>query len=88
MDLADDPDLLRTPMVRKNGKLVPAGWDEAFAVIDEKLTSLTQRYGKDSVALYVGNATLRSTAFNTGFLFLYEALATPHLMSPPTPYPI
>ena len=79
MELADDPDLLRTPMVRTNGKLVPASWDEAFAVINEKLSDIIRRYGKESVALYVGNATLRSTAFNTGFLSLYEALATPHL---------
>ena len=30
-DLHEDPDRLRTPLVRRNGKLEPASWDEAFA---------------------------------------------------------
>ena len=29
--LHDDPDRLRTPLVRRDGVLVPATWDEAFA---------------------------------------------------------
>ena len=31
--LEDDPDRLRTPMVRRDGVLVPASWTEAFQAV-------------------------------------------------------
>ena len=36
-ELHADPDRISAPMVRRNGELVPASWDEAFAAIDERL---------------------------------------------------
>ena len=81
MELNDDPDRLRTPMVRKNGRLAPTGWHEAFTIIDEKLSAVRQKHGKESVAFYVGNAALGSTAFDLGFPILYEALGTPYLFT-------
>lgn len=36
-EYASHPDRLRTPLVRKNDKLVPASWEEAFSFITEKL---------------------------------------------------
>jgi anaerobic selenocysteine-containing dehydrogenase len=35
--LHDDPDRLRRPMIRRNGELEPATWDEAFAEIERRL---------------------------------------------------
>ncbi len=35
--LHEDPDRLRTPLVRRDGVLEPATWDEAFAAIDDGL---------------------------------------------------
>ena len=32
-DLHEDPDRLRTPLIKRNGVHVPATWDEAFAEI-------------------------------------------------------
>ena len=81
MELNDDPDRLRTPMVRKNGRLAPTGWHEAFTIIDEKLSAVRQKHGKEAVAFYVGNAALGSTAFDLGFPILYEALGTPYLFT-------
>ena len=34
---ADSPERLTTPMIRKNGKLVAASWDEAISLVAEKL---------------------------------------------------
>ncbi|MBK8700766.1 MAG: formate dehydrogenase subunit alpha [Saprospiraceae bacterium] len=42
-------DRLRTPLIRKNGELVPASWDEAYDYIAEKLTSIKNQYGPDSI---------------------------------------
>ena len=35
--LHDDPDRLRTPLIRDGGRLREASWDEAFALIDARL---------------------------------------------------
>lgn len=40
--LHDDPDRLRTPMMRgADGELAPCSWDEAFAFIDERFSRST-----------------------------------------------
>jgi formate dehydrogenase major subunit len=44
------PERLRTPLIRKEGELVPATWDEAYDYIADKLTSIKQEYGPDSIA--------------------------------------
>ncbi len=44
------PDRIRTPLIRKNGILEPATWDEAYDFIAEKLTAIKQKHGPDSIA--------------------------------------
>ncbi len=44
------PDRLRTPLIRRNGVLEPATWDEAYTFIAEKLTVIKQKHGADSIA--------------------------------------
>ena len=43
-------DRLTTPLIRKNGKLEPATWDEAYDYIADKLTSIKATYGPDSIS--------------------------------------
>jgi len=43
------PDRLRTPLIRKNGELVPATWDEALDFIAAKLHEIKDAYGPDSI---------------------------------------
>lgn len=44
------PDRIKTPLIRRNGELVPATWDEAYDFIAEKLTSIKKEYGPDAIA--------------------------------------
>ncbi|MBS3914915.1 MAG: formate dehydrogenase subunit alpha [Bacteroidetes bacterium] len=44
------PDRLRTPLIRKNGELVPASWDEAYDFIANKLNSIKKDFGPDYIA--------------------------------------
>ena len=44
------PDRIKTPMIRKNGVLEPATWNEAFDFISEKLTTIKNEFGPDSIA--------------------------------------
>lgn len=53
--LHEDPDRLRTPLVRRAGGLEPASWDEAFAEVERRLLPLLDEHGRDSCAVYVGN---------------------------------
>jgi len=47
----DHPDRLKTPLIRKEGKLVEATWDEALTLVAEKLNAVKQESGPDSIAL-------------------------------------
>lgn len=40
---------LKTPMIRKEGSLVPATWEEALTYISESLKYVMSSYGRDSV---------------------------------------
>jgi anaerobic selenocysteine-containing dehydrogenase len=53
--LHEDPDRLTTPLVRRDGELVEASWDEAFEEIDRRLAPLLAEHGRNSVAVYLGN---------------------------------
>jgi len=52
------PDRLKTPLIRKNGKFVEAGWDEAYDLIAEKFRSIQATSGPDAFA---GLASARVT---------------------------
>src|ERR671923_213453 len=45
-ELHEDPDRLTTPLVRRDGQLVEASWEEAFEQIDRGLTPILERGGK------------------------------------------
>jgi predicted molibdopterin-dependent oxidoreductase YjgC len=42
---------LKTPLLRKNGELVPVGWDEAMDAAAQGLKNAVAKYGPDSVAV-------------------------------------
>lgn len=43
------PDRLKKPLIRKDGKLVEAEWDEALALIAERLGQIKAESGPDSI---------------------------------------
>jgi anaerobic selenocysteine-containing dehydrogenase len=53
--LHEDQDRLTTPLVRRDGELVEATWDEAFEEIDRRLSPILAEHGKNAVAVYLGN---------------------------------
>src|SRR5579884_608718 len=58
--LHDDPDRLRTPMLRRDGRLVDCTWEEAFAAVEEGLGRVIAAHGRHAVAVYLGNAGAHS----------------------------
>ncbi|NJC70768.1 molybdopterin-dependent oxidoreductase [Planosporangium thailandense] len=63
-ELDADRDRLRTPRIRRDGKLVPATWDEAFDAVEAGLTGVIDAHGRDAVALYLGNPNVHTLAGN------------------------
>jgi predicted molibdopterin-dependent oxidoreductase YjgC len=45
------PDRLTTPLIRRNGALEPATWDEALALVAGRLGAIKSESGPDSIAL-------------------------------------
>ncbi len=50
-DIQNDPDRLRQPMRRVGEQWQPIGWEEAFALVAERLAVIQQRHGQNAVAL-------------------------------------
>jgi anaerobic selenocysteine-containing dehydrogenase len=82
--LHDDPDRLRGPMVRRDGRLRAATWEEAFAEVARRLPPVMQRHGRNAVAVYLGNPTVHNLS---GLLYgrvLLRALGTRNLFTAST----
>ena len=79
-----DPDRLRTPMVRRNGELVEATWEEAFAAVAEGLGRIWADGDRNAVALYLGNPTVHSVAGGMYVLPLIKALSSRSMFSAST----
>ncbi|MDD5028551.1 MAG: molybdopterin-dependent oxidoreductase, partial [Rhodoferax sp.] len=80
-DLHEDPDRLRTPLIKRNGRHVAATWEEAFEVIGQRLPALLQQHGRNAVALAIGNPASHKFGLFTYFPKLARALGTRNLFS-------
>jgi anaerobic selenocysteine-containing dehydrogenase len=50
-ELDADPDRLRTPLIKRNGRFEAASWDEAFAEVDRRLMPIVTAKGRDAAAV-------------------------------------
>ncbi|MFF9104431.1 molybdopterin-dependent oxidoreductase [Streptomyces rubrogriseus] len=57
-----DPDRLRAPLVRRNGELREATWEEAFDAVAAGVRPLVERYGPHSVGVVLGNPNVHTMA--------------------------
>ncbi len=49
-EFVNSPERLRGPLVRRNGRLAPASWEDAIGWVSERLGDIRLRYGSDSIA--------------------------------------
>jgi anaerobic selenocysteine-containing dehydrogenase len=78
--LHEDPDRLRAPLVRGR----EASWDEAFAVVDERLRAVIEAGGRDAVAVYIGNPAAHSLSNLVYGRALLKALGTKNVYTAST----
>jgi len=82
--LHDDPDRLRGPLVRRDGDLRAATWEEAFAEVARRLPAIIQRHGRDAVAVYIGNPTVHNLSGTLYSRLLLRVLGTRNLYTAST----
>lgn len=57
-----DPDRLRTPLVRKDGELTEATWEEAFDAVAAGLRPVVEAHGPNAVGVVLGNPNVHTMA--------------------------
>ncbi|MEE1752477.1 molybdopterin oxidoreductase family protein [Streptomyces sp. SP18CS02] len=83
-ELDADPDRLRNPLIRKNGVLQEAGWDEAFDTIARGLPPLLAEHGPNAVGVILGNPNVHTMAGALYPPLLLGALRTRNLFTAST----
>ncbi len=58
-EFVNSPERLRTPLIRENGTLREAGWEEALTYVADKLNEIKGKHGPDSIT---GLASARATS--------------------------
>jgi anaerobic selenocysteine-containing dehydrogenase len=82
--LQDDPDRLRMPLVRRDGKLVEVTWDDAWAAVGEGLARVRAEGGANAVGVYLGNPNVHSLAGSLYVRPLLKSLGTRNVFSAST----
>lgn len=75
-DIQNDPDRLRQPMRRVGSEWLPIEWDEAFALVAEKLAAIQERHGQNAVAVYQGNPSVHNYGLMTHSNYFLGLLKT------------
>ncbi len=83
-DLHEDPDRLRTPLIKRNGVFEEASWSEAFAEIERRLLPLIAAHGRNATGVVVGNPSAHKIGLLTYFGKLARALGTKNVFSAST----
>lgn len=83
-DLHEDPDRLRTPLIKRDGRFVEASWEEAYAEIERRLPPIIERDGGDAVALVIGNPAAHKFGLLLYVPKLARALRTRNVFSAST----
>ncbi len=82
--LHHDPDRLRRPLVKKNGKFVEVSWDEAFSTVEKGIMPLIKKFGRDAVGVYLGNPCSHTLAGTLAVRPLLKAMGSRNIFSAST----
>jgi anaerobic selenocysteine-containing dehydrogenase len=80
-DLHDDPNRLRTPLIRKGAGWHEASWEDALDHAAEALVRIRRRDGRDAAAIYYGNPVAHNLGLMTHALTFARALRTRNVYS-------
>ncbi|MDB5234666.1 MAG: molybdopterin oxidoreductase [Hymenobacter sp.] len=72
------PDRLTTPLIRRNGQLEPATWDEAMSLIVDKSKELVEKHTSSAIGFYTSGQLFLEEYYTLGVLGK-AGLGTPHM---------
>lgn len=75
-DIQNDPDRLHQPMRRVGSEWQAIEWDEAFALVAERLSDIQTRHGNNAVAIYQGNPSVHNYGLMTHSNYFLGQLKT------------
>ena len=75
-DIQNDPDRLRQPIRRIGSQWQPIGWDEAFALVAERLAAIQTAHGANAVGIYQGNPSVHNYGLMTHSNYFLGLLKT------------
>ncbi len=81
--LHEDPDAIATPLIRDGDGFRAAGWDEALALVDERLSPILAA-DRNAVAVYLGNPTIHNLSGTLYAPVLLRALSTRNVFTAST----
>jgi anaerobic selenocysteine-containing dehydrogenase len=81
LDLHDDPNRIRAPMVREGTRWREVSWKDALDRAAEGLVRVRRQYGRDAAAIYYGNPVAHSLGLMTHALTFARALRTKNVYS-------
>ena len=82
--LQRDPDRVRTPLVRRDGRLEPATWEEAYAEVERLLGGVIAAHGREALAVYAGNPNAHGIAGAFYLSHMLRAAGTRNIFSAST----
>ena len=62
-DFAGNEDRITQPLIRKNGKLTSATWEEAFAMVGKKFAEVREKHGSSAIGVIGSNRTTNEEAY-------------------------
>ncbi len=75
-DIQNDPDRLHQPMLRVGSEWQPIPWEDAFALVAERLSGIQARHGQNAVAVYQGNPSVHNYGLMTHSNYFLGQLKT------------
>jgi len=64
--LLTTPARLTTPLIRVDGDLVPASWDDALDLVARRITEVQREHGRDGVAVFGGGGLTNEKSYLLG----------------------
>ncbi len=77
-DFVNNPNRLRTPLIRRNGSLVAATWQEAFFYVTSRLNDILTKHGPQSIGGIGSTRTTNEEAYLFQ-KFLRQVIGTPNI---------
>ena len=75
-DIQNDPDRIRQPMRRIGEQWQAIGWEEAFELVAERLSTIQTAHGQNAVAVYQGNPSVNNYGLMTHSNYFLGQLKT------------